>query len=157
MGDGLRHLGEAYVFVRTGFFLAEHNYRVTRRFVGALAGGRADGLPVMLLPKDEPGSLSSFAVAKFDDPVEREGEVIRRGVAASQCSRLGGVFVFRDLGSWRRASSLYGWDVATVRKGRAYGSRDAYDMQVISALRMPGLSLSTRRALWRHYWAGERD
>lgn len=155
MGAGLSDLGEAYVFVRTGFFLAEHNYKLTRRFVGALAGGRAEGLPVMLLPEDEPGFVSPFAAAKFSDPVEREGELIRRDAAPGQCSRLGGVFVFTDLDSCRRASSLYDWDEATVRKGRAYGTWSSYDMQVISVLRMPGLSSSTRQALWRHYWTNE--
>jgi hypothetical protein len=90
VSDGLPDLGDAYVFVRTGFFLAEHNYRITRRFVGALAAGRAGGLHVMFLPEDEPGSLSPFALAKINDAVEREGELIRREAAAHQCSRLGG-------------------------------------------------------------------
>lgn len=83
------------MFVRTGFFLAEHNYGFTRRFVGALAGGRAEGLPVMLLPEDEPGFLSPFAAAKFNAPVEREGELIRRDAALRQCLRLGGVLLSR--------------------------------------------------------------
>jgi len=155
MGDEISDLGDAYVFVRTGFFLADHNYRFTRRFVCALAGGGAEGLPVTLLPEDEPGFLSPFAAAKFNDPIEREGELIRRDAAAGQCSRLGGVFVFAEIGSCRRASALYGWDVATLREGRAYGTWSAYDMQVISVLRMPGLQSSMRQALWSHYWAGE--
>lgn len=154
MSSAIPELGKAYAFVREVFFLSEHNYRCTRRFVGALVAGRAERLPVMLLPDDEPGLVAPFAAAKFDDPVEREGELIRRDEAPNRCSRLGGVFTFVNLDTCRRASSLYGWDLATVRQGRAYGTWSAYDMQIISALRMPGLPSSTRSALWRHYWKG---
>jgi hypothetical protein len=144
-------LGDAYVFVRADFFMAAHNYSVTRRFVGAGFGG----VPVMLLAEDEPGAISPFAMAKLDDRIEREGELIRRGVAANHCSRLGGVFVFAELGSCQRASDLYGWDLMTVRAGRAFGAWRAYDMQIVSVLRSQGLPVDTRHALWRHYWAGE--
>lgn len=154
MPHELPELGDAYVFVRQDFILSEHNYRFTRRFVGALVAGRAEGLQVMLLPEDQPGFVGPFAAAKFNDFLEREGELIRRDEASGRCSRLGGVFVFADLDTCRRASLLYEWDVATVRRGRAYGTWNAYDMQIISVLRMPGLPPSTRRALWRHYWTG---
>lgn len=155
MADPLPALGAAYAFVRRDFGLSAHNYEFTRRFVGALAVGRAEGHPVTLLPEDENGFMAPFAVAKAGDSVEREGELIRRTLAPDKCSRLGGVFVFADRDSCERASHLYGWDLSTVRQGRAYGAWAAYDMQIVSALRMAGLSASTRMELWQHYWRGE--
>lgn len=142
------------MFVRQGFPLAEHNYMLTRRFVGAQVAGRS-GVPVMLLHDDEPGAISPFAAAKFGDPVEREGELIRRDIAPNVCSRLGGVFAFGDVDTCLRASTLYGWDLGTVRLGRAHGSWRAYDMQIVSLLQRPDLPELTRRALWHHYWSGQ--
>jgi hypothetical protein len=154
MESDFTSLGDAFVFVRRGNVVAEHNYAVTRRFVGSQLAGLS-GAPVMLLHDDEPGAISPFAMSKFGDPLEREGELIRREIDRSTCSRLGGVFVFRDIDSCLRASSLYGWDAGTVRHGEAFGHWRRYDMQIISALQDTSLAHDRRRDLWSHYWAGQ--
>ncbi len=142
------------MFVARGSFLGNHNYEVTRRFDGAMSTARAEGLTAKLLAEDPVGFMGPLAAEKIKDPVEREGEFLRRRVAPERCSRLGGVFIFADSDSCARASALYGWGLESVRHGRAYGECNAYDMQIVSAIRMPGLDASTRTALWESYWTG---
>jgi hypothetical protein len=153
---------DAYVFVIPGSAFQQigfnHNYRFTRRFNSPSSGG----LNAMLLPDDPVrGAVSPFAYGIWTgDPgrfaMEREAELVRRHAAPERISRLDGVFFFADPESCQRVSHQWGWNLSTVRRGRAHGKADRYDMVVSSALMPPSrvAGHDARERLWRHYFSG---
>jgi len=166
-----------YVFLDMANVVCHQNIRVTKSIVSAgfssanaepsfrddYLSGSADYFPFIPNQNLKPQFTSSFNLAATSlYTVEYNAERTRRELFPLAPSRLSAVFAFATEDDCSRASSLYGWNLSSVRRFRLIPhplNRVArVNMEIVSLMRFiqPRASFDEAqiRAVWSHYWNG---
>ena len=166
-----------YVFLDMANLACHQNIRATKSIVSAGFGsanaepsfrddylsGSADYFPFVPNQNLKPQFTTSFNLAATSlYTLEYNAERTRRELFPLAPSRLSAVFGFVTEDDCSRASSLYGWDLSSVRRFRLIPhdlNRVArVNMEIVSLMRF--IQSRTRfddaqmRAVWSHYWNG---
>lgn len=159
---------ELYVFVGDNL-LANHNIAFTGQIMSASATltsapeGRQpsepDWLPLLENPNKAP-TLSLFSLRLLGRYYnEMNGELIRRQHYLNCPSRFGCLFAFGDEDSCERASKLYNWNFAEVRKfrPRTILRWSRHNMSIVSIMNHTAAKLlgPVDVQLWNAYWSGQ--